>query len=317
MLRTLCEKIGVSGYEKSLVNYLFHELEKLTNGETYIDKAGNLIFHIKGINPRKVMVQAHVDEVGFQVVSELNEDEFSIKSLGNIKTWNANQQRVISNNGIRGVIYAKDPEMLKAYNYDNLVLRTDNHSTSEKVSSGEVFAFESPFIEGDQYYTAKALDNRVSCFCLMKTIAKCKSLQNDTYFCFTVMEETNMRGSRVAKSTIQPDVCITVDVSCVGERNSLKLKNGVGIKVSDSMSISTPECVCRAVNLARENIIDYQMEISDCGTSEMVISNELDNGYEELGISIPCNYLHTANTLVFKNDVSACISFLSVLIDNI
>lgn len=317
MLKTLCERIGVSGYEKPVVDYLFHELEKIPYGEAYIDKVGNLIFHVKGSAQRKVLVQAHIDEVGFQVLSELDKGEFSLKSLGNIKTWNAYQQRVISNNGIRGVIYAKDPEQLKAYNYDNLVLRTDISDTSEKVLPGDVFAFDSIFIEGDQYYTAKALDNRVSCYCLLETIAKCKALKNDTYFCFSVLEETNMRGSRVAKSTIKPDVCITVDVSCVGARNSLKLKKGVGIKISDSMGISTSECVSRAVNLACENEIDYQMEVSDCGTSEMVISNELDNGHEELGISIPCNYLHSANTLVYKNDVVACLAFLPILTETI
>lgn len=317
MLKTLCERIGVSGYEKCIVEFLYHELKSDTSGEAYIDKAGNLIFHRIGSTSRKVLIQAHIDEVGFQVIAELEMGQFSLKSLGNIKTWNAYQQRVISTNGTRGFIYAKDPAQLKANNYDNLILCTDISSTSGKVTSGDVFAFESPFIESDQYYVGKALDNRVSCFCLMETIAKCKSLRDDAYFCFSVMEETNMRGSRVLKSTIKPDVCITVDVSCVGERNSLKHKKGVGIKISDSLGISTPECVDRALSIADKNRIDYQMEVSDYGTSEMVISNELDNGCEELGISIPCSYMHSANAIVYKKDVDACISYLPLLMENI
>lgn len=318
MLKTLCDIVAVSGYEKSAIEYLYHRLEDIGYGKAYIDKIGNLVFYVKGENSRKkILIQAHIDEVGFQVISEIDKGQYSLKSLGNIKTWNAYQQRVISDKGVRGLIYAKNPEQLKSYNYDNLILNTNRNDTSEKVSLGDVFTFEVSLCETDEYFVGKALDNRISCYCLMDTITKCRALKNDTYFCFSVMEETNMRGSRVLKSTIQPDVCITVDVSGVGERNSLKHGEGVGIKISDSMGISTPQCVERALSIALVNDIEYQIEVSDCGTSELVISNELDNGCEELGISIPCSYMHSASSIVYKKDVEACQAYLPVLIANI
>ena len=126
-----------------------------------------------------------------------------------------------------------------------------------------------------------------------------------------------MRGVRVLKSTIQPDVCISVDASGIGNRNSLKHGDGIGIKISDGMAISTVRSVKEAVRIASENDVKFQMEVSDGGTSELVISNELDNGCEELGISIPCSYMHSANSIMYKSDVKACCDLLPVLIADI
>lgn len=318
MLKALCEMVAVSGYENSVIDYLYHKLESMKHGEAYIDNIGNLVFFVRGQDSKKkILVQAHVDEVGFQVISKIDKGKYSLKSLGNIKTWNAHQQRVISEKDVSGVIYAMDGEQLKPYNYDNLVLNICENEVSEVVVSGDVFSFDSSLIETEECIVGKALDNRVSCFCLMETINKCRILKNDTYFCFSVMEETNMRGVRVLKSTIQPDVCISVDASGIGNRNSLKHGDGIGIKISDGMAISTVRSVKEAVRIASENDVKFQMEVSDGGTSELVISNELDNGCEELGISIPCSYMHSANSIMYKSDVKACCDLLPVLIADI
>lgn len=315
MLKTLCEMIGVSGYEKKLTNYLYSKLSDISYGEAFLDNIGNLIFHVRGKDSQKrVMIQAHIDEVGFQVISEIKKGQYSFKSLGNIKTWNAYQQRVKTDKGICGVIYANNPEQLKAYNYDNLILRAESDDEFGFISPGDVFTFDNSFYETSDFYIGKALDNRVSCYCLMEAIRQCGILNHDTYFCFSVMEEVNMRGSRVLKTTIQPNICITVDVSMVGERNSLKIGKGVGLKISDEMGISTIDCFERALAIAKENGIDYQLEVSDGGISELVISNEIDTGYEEIGVSIPCEYIHTANTRVSKKDVIACKQYLSSII---
>ena len=315
MLRTLCELTAVSGYERQVIDYLYHRLEEITYGDVYIDNVGNLIFFVKGYDSKKkVLIQAHVDEVGFQVVSRIKKGQYSLKCLGNIKTWNAHQQRVISDMGVTGVIYANDVEQMKSYNYDNLILNICDDELSKAVATGDVFTFCSSLQENNERIIGKALDNRVSCFCLMEAIKLCDNLKNDTYFCFSIMEEINMRGARVLKSTIQPDVCISVDASEIGEKNSLKHGDGVGIKISDGMGISTVRAVKCAESIAKENDIKYQLEVSDGGTSELIISNEIDNGCEELGISIPCSYIHSANSIMYMDDVNECCKLLPVLL---
>ena len=316
VLKQLCELNGVSGYETPVVKYLYELLRIPKYGKMHIDDVGNLIVFFPGkCTEKTILVQSHVDEVGFQVIGESGDGKYSIRSLGNIKTWNAYQQRVISSDGTIGIICARDSEQLKAYNYDNLFLEIPNKS--KKICVGQTFTFAAPMIETSDYIVGKALDNRVSCSCLVDVISQNMVYKNDTYFCFTVQEEMTMRGARVLKSTLKPDVCINVDMSGIGERNSLKLGNGVGIKISDSVGISATECVENAKRIAECNCINYQLEVSDCGTSELIITNELDYGCKELGISIPCERLHCANTVVSKKDIDACTAYLPLLIQEI
>ena len=85
--------------------------------------------------------------------------------------------------------------------------------------------------------------------------------------------------------------------------NSIQMTKGVGIKMSDSMCVSSLELVERLKETAIINGITFQMEVSDCGTSELIITNELDYGIKEVGISIPCKYLHSSNLVVKKSDL--------------
>ncbi|MBO4997070.1 MAG: hypothetical protein J6D02_03620 [Lachnospira sp.] len=315
MLDKLCNLIGVSGYESEVNQYLYKKLEQERVDELSIDSVGNLICLKRGKeNRKKVVIVAHVDEVGFQVIKRLEKEKYLIKSLGNIKTWNAYQQRVESLKSY-GVIRAYEEEKLKAYNYNNLYLEVLNGEDNIKI--GEVFSFKKSFYESENYYVGKALDNRISCFCLYQLIKLDIPTKSDIYYCFTVQEEIGMRGSRVIKSNIQPDLSITIDVSAVGEMNSIKMSLGAGLKISDSMSISHPKCIEWAQHIAMDNSIQYQLEVSDCGTSELIISNELDNGGYELGISIPCRGIHSANSVVNKSDLENTQKLMEFLLMNL
>lgn len=311
MLNKLCNMNGISGYELNVTKYLYSKLVSEKLDEIYIDKIGNLICFRKGfLGNGKIMISAHVDEVGFQIINQIEDGKFRIKSLGNIKTWNAIQQKVISDNAY-GVIYVYNEDNIKAYNYDNLYLKILGGTS---VNTGDVFAFEGRFKDSEIYYSGKALDNRIACYCLLNLIKKNIKTNADIYYVFTVQEEVGMRGSRVVKSTIIPDMCINIDLSAECNMNSIRLSKGIGIKISDSIYISHPECVEWAKKLSDENQIMYQLEVSDCGTSELIITNELDNGCKDLGISIPCLFMHSANSVVCKSDVIECEKLLSVIV---
>ena len=87
LLKSLCELNGVSGYEDQVMKYLLGILRDSDRGEAYTDTIGNVIFFIRGSDShKKVLIQAHADEVGFQVISQVGPGQYSIKSLGNIKT---------------------------------------------------------------------------------------------------------------------------------------------------------------------------------------------------------------------------------------
>lgn len=313
MLSKLVNTSGVSGYETKIAEIIYFSLIKAKKN-VKIDKAGNVICFLPGkAGNKKIIISAHMDEVGFQVIKRIEDNKYRIKPLGNIKTWNAIQQRVKSEKSV-GVLYAYNEDQLNAHNYENIYLSIVE---GEHASVGDIFTFFPNFIDGDIYYSGKALDNRLSCSILLDVINKEISTMADVYYVFTTQEEIGMRGVRVAKTTIKPDLCINIDMSAECDMNSIEMGKGVGIKVSDSISISSKVLVEQFENIAQDNKIIFQREVSDCGTSELIITNEIDGGCEEIGISIPCKYLHSANSLVNKNDYNETEKLITKVLENI
>lgn len=316
MIKRLSEIVGVSGFEKNVINYIFQNIDNHSLENIYVDNVGNLVCYKKGrTSAKKIMISAHVDEVGIQIMKKIEERKYSFKVLGNIKCWNLLQQRMHSDNNKMGIIFANDETNIKSYNYDNLfihIISNDNH-----VNIGDIFSFDNMCEENDKYICGKAIDNRICCDILIDFINNLPYLDNDIYCVFTVQEEIGMRGIRVAKTNIMPDIYINLDVSPETEMNNIEMKKGVGIVNSNSMGISSHDLFELMINIAEKNNIMYQIEVSDCGTNELIISNEKDNGTKTIAISLPCKYIHTANTIVYKNDVKNCKKLLEFYIKNI
>lgn len=118
--KKLCNTYGVSGFESDVAQIIYECLKNKKYDDLKIDNVGNVILFKKGsIGKKKIMISAHMDEVGFQVIDKISDHKYKIKPLGNIKTWNAFQQRVESFHAF-GVIRAFDEENLRAYNYENI-----------------------------------------------------------------------------------------------------------------------------------------------------------------------------------------------------
>lgn len=312
MLKQLCDMIGVSGYEDEILDYIQSILIKNGNGEIYRDNIGNLICHIKGAdNTKKILVMAHADEVGFQITRQIDDACFEFKVLGNVKMWNLHQQRIIFANGLRGVVFAKDETNIDAKNYENMYVKV--FDGSDKIKVGDIFTFDNTFIESGDCYFSKALDNRISCFGIMKSLVNKKNFKNDVYIVFTVQEELGMRGGKVAVSSIKPEIVISLDVSNVGKYNNLQIGKGAGIKISDSAGVADQRLVQWMEKIAEENGICYQLEVSDCGTNEMVLVNDTDLGSRNIGVSLPCQYMHSANTMVNKEDAMSFFTLLDII----
>ena len=315
MIKELSEIVGVSGFEKNVIDYIYQGINNDALDKMYVDDIGNLICYKKGkTSAKSIMISAHVDEVGIQIMKKIEEDKYSFKVIGNIKCWNLLQQRMRSDNKM-GIIFANEEANMKPYNYNNLFINMI--SNGDNVDIGDVFSFDNICKESDESICGKAIDNRICCNILMNFINNMPCSNNDIYCVFTVQEEIGMSGIRVAKTNIMPDIYINLDVSPEAEMNNMKVKKGAGIVSSNSMGISSIDLFELMINIAKKNNIMYQVEVSDCGTNELIISNEKDKGTKTIAISLPCKYIHTANTIVYKNDIEECKKLLEVYIKNI
>lgn len=304
-LKSMSELISVSGYEEAIRNRIKCYIEKNNfQVQVEIDRIGNLIIHKKGeVSNSRIMIIAHMDEVGFQVMNVDNAGNAKVKTLGNIKTWNSINQKVSTWDGQKkGILYCEDPDGIKAQDFEKIVIMP----TIGDFKIGDVLCFETELIDTETQYIGKALDNRASCYVLCELLGSETIGKNDIDFVFSVQEEIGMRGARVAISELIPDIIIDLDVSPVGAYNSLKMGEGVGIKLSDSIGVSSPNLVKKIEKIAQSQQIKYQYEVSDCGTSELIITNEKDVGAERIGLSIPCQNIHSPLTVINKHDLNAC-----------
>ena len=312
-LKALSELIGISGYEESVRTYI-HDYLTDKFFEISTDRIGNLLIHLRGDEKYPhVMIVAHMDEVGFQVM-DINDDGSAIvKTLGNIKTWNSINLRVATaDRQKKGIVYCENPEGIGAHDFERIVIIP----TLGQLQVGDVLGFEAELIETDTQYIGKALDNRISCYALCEVLKNKVECKNELDIVFSVQEEIGMRGARVAVSELEPDIIIDFDVSPVGERNSLKMGKGIGIKLSDSIGVSNLNLVRQIETVANNEGIQYQREVSDCGTSELIITNEKDVGAERIGISIPCQNMHSSVTRVYKEDLEMAVQLISAVIKN-
>lgn len=305
-MQELMASVGVSGYEEKIRSLLIEKLSG-ASADIHTDSVGNLICFRKGTDSRrKVMLISHMDEVGFQVMKLNNDGTAKLKSLGNVKTWNSINQTIITSDGRVGLITCDDPSDIKPYDFNKLIAIP----ISGEFKIGDVLCFNSNFIEGKDNIIGKAIDNRVSCYSMLELVVESEQYRDDVYFVFSTQEEIGMRGARVAITSLNPDIIIDVDVSPIGEMNSLEIGKGVGIKISDSVGVTDPMLVKLCEVIACENSIAYQLEVSDCGTTELIITNEKDSGAKRIGVSIPCQNMHTALALVNKKDIENCIKLL-------
>lgn len=296
MLKELCDYIAVSGYEKKLRMYLTNYFMNYKNIEVYNDRIGNVILH-KKCNGLKIMYLVHIDEIGFQISKKIKNNYYEFKNLGNIKFWNLINQPIVFDNQIEGIIVLKE-NITKPTNINELCI----YSSSDLVI-GDVATFKNNFKEDTNNFISKSLDNRISLFAVINCLKKSElNLNYDFYCVFSVQEELGLRGAKVAISQLKPDIVITLDTTAICERNNIEYGEGVCIKISDSIGVSDQNLVNYVKDICKTNKIKYQLEVSDCGTTEMIMVNENDNGSLNLGISIPCKNMHSSCSFVSKQD---------------
>ena len=216
LVKELCNLSAPSGFEDEVRNFI---RERVNADEVYTDTMGNLICHKKG-SGKKVMVCAHMDEVGF-IITEITDKGFlKFSTLGGVETAVICSKKVlIGENKVPGIISAKAIHLQKRSEELNpLKLRDlcidigakDKDRAKELVNLGDFAVFDGEYTEfGENLVKSKALDDRVGCAVLIELMRE--KYDNDMYFVFTVQEEVGLRGATVAANRIKPDFALVLE----------------------------------------------------------------------------------------------------------
>lgn len=328
MLRKLTDAFGVSGCEKEVRDIIKEEINGL--GEVTIDKLGNLILHKKG-NGRRVMLSAHMDEVGFIVTGIKDDGRIKFAPVGGIDARILISKRVIfERTKTRGIIGYKpihlqnEGERNNPVNIKELFIDIGASSKDEAlkfVKLGDYVTFESEYVEMGDYIKAKALDDRVGCAILMEVLKEDYNL--DIYFVWTVQEEVGLRGATVAAYSIEPVIGIVIEgTTCadfVKDEKDFVTETGKGpaISVMDSSSIANEKLLNRVIKVAEENNIPIQFRRGNVGGNDAGVIHKTKSGAITASISVPTKYIHSPISMIHKDDYENTLKLVKALLRNL
>ncbi len=326
LIRKLVEAFGPSGFEDGVRDLIRPEVE-LHADEIKVDALGNLIVRKRPTadspNPLKVMIAAHMDEIGV-MVSHITEKGFlRFANIGGVRPHTLNGGRVRFADGTIGVIGSDRLEDSgKIHPLSKHFI--DVGATSREdcpVRVGDAACFDRSFEARGHHLTAKSMDDRIGCAVAIETLRRLDATHHDLYFVFSVQEEVGTRGAEAAANGILPDVGISLDVTLTGDMPEsapmeVRLGAGPAIKVKDSGMIAHPGLVRLMRRRAGEAGIAHQMEVLVGGTTDARPMQLAGPGSVAGCISIPCRYVHSPSETVDAEDVEGAVRLLVAVLSN-
>ncbi len=321
LAKKLCDAYGPAGREGNVRKLIESEIKKYCK-EIEVDRLGNLIARMPGKDKGadKIMFCAHMDEIGL-IITHVDKNGFlRFTNVGGVFEERILYERVVFDNGVVGVIGVETkPETPKQPRMDNMFIDIGVQNREEAASMvriGDIATFCQHAEVLKKRLLAKALDDRIGCYCLIEAMKRVKSHKDDLYFVFTVQEEVGLRGARTGAYAITPTYAIAVDVTDTGDtpeaaKMAVTLGKGVAIKVKDSGFITNPVVKNTLVSYAEKEKIPFQLEVLECGTTDAAIIQVVKQGVLSGVLSIPTRYIHSTNELCDIGDVEATVSLLT------
>jgi tetrahedral aminopeptidase len=321
LIQKLVEAYGPSGFEGNVRGLIRAEIESYAD-EISVDAMGNLIVRKKGSGDGlKVMVAAHMDEIGVMASHITKEGFVRFTNIGGVYPQNLMGSRVDFGNGVVGVVYSdkiEDRSQIHPLNKHYI----DVGATSKEdcpIEVGAAGIFQRNFMAQGGRLTAKSMDDRIGCVVAIETLKRLKDSPHDVYFVFSVQEEVGTRGAQTAANRLLPDVGIALDVTPTGDvpearTMAVSLDKGAAIKVRDGGMIAHAGLVQLMRRRAEEAGIAYQMEVLEAGTTDARPMQLAGPGCAAGCISIPCRYVHSQSETVSAADVESCVQLLTAVL---
>ncbi|NLL66897.1 MAG: M42 family metallopeptidase [Clostridiaceae bacterium] len=321
IINKLTRTFGPSGNEGN-VAVLISEMLKGKVDEIKTDALGNLICIKKG-SGKKIMLAAHMDEIGV-IVSYIDDKGFlRFGGVGGINPFVILGQRVVFENGTVGVIwYEENIDNIKNIKLEKMYIDIGAKSVKEAeelVNVGDMAVFEAGTVLQNGRIISKAMDNRIGCAILIKMALNEPKTDNEIYYVFTVQEEVGLRGARTAAFGIVPDMALAVDVTTTGDTPeckpmSVSIGNGPTIKIKDRSVIAHPEIKDRLIKCAKEENIPHQFEILMQGGTDAGSIHTTAGGIPSGGVSIPTRNIHNTAEIVDMKDVENAVKLLEAFV---
>jgi len=318
LLERLTNACSVSGDEGELRSIVL-ELVRPAVDEVRVDALGNVLATKRGQGEGrpKVLLVAHMDEVGFIITHDDNEGFFRFETVGGADVrYLAGKPVWVGKEHIPGIIGSKPihlttwEERRQPISVDSLRIDVGPGNGS-KVKPGDRATFATSFTRLGPSLRAKALDDRLGVATLLELVTHAP--QNiDLLAAFTVQEEVGLRGAGVAAYALDPDLAIVLDStpahdlpSWDGSENTrydARLGAGPAIYVADRATLSDPRLVRHLVETAEKAGIPYQIRQPGGGGTDAGAVHRQRAGIPSVSVSVPARYNHTPAAICRLSD---------------
>ncbi len=316
-LKLLCELDAPSGRENAVRDYILSEIKDYA--EASVDRLGNVIAKVTGKKRalKRVMVDAHMDEVGFIVTYICDDGMCKFTALGGINTAVALARRIRFLNGTVGVISSKPVHMLEANEKekypreDELYIDIGASSRGEaeaKIRVGDCAVFDEPFERLGDLIISKAIDDRAGCFGLIDIIKS--EPEYDFYASFSVNEEVGA-GAKTVAYGINPDIAIVVESTTAAdiagvpdEKKVCYVGKGAVVSFMDRGTLYDKTLFEKTMEIAKNEGISAQVKSYVAGGNNSAGIHQTREGIKTVAISVPCRYIHSAASVASVKDIS-------------
>lgn len=320
MLKELCLLNGTSGRENAVRDFIISKIPK--DCKYTVDRLGNIICEKKGKKraKNKVMLSAHMDEVGFIITYICDDGMLRFNNVGGIDERVVFGRSITLQSGARGVIGSKAFHQLEGDEKDTLPKIADmyidigakNKKDAEKyVNLGDAAYFDSEYIEfGDGFVKAKALDDRAGCMILLELLKS--KVEYDLTVAFVVQEEIGTRGAGVAAFNIKPDYAIVLESTTASDipntpenKKVCKLGEGAVVSYMDRGTVYDMELYKKAFEVAKANGIKCQTKTVVAGGNDAAAIHKSGAGVRTMAISVPTRYIHSPSSVAKLEDIES------------
>lgn len=333
LLTSLCTANGISGQEEAVRELILSEIKPYVDSY-HTDALGNLIVYKKGKSKavHKLMLSAHMDEVGFVVTNITADGYIRFAAVGGIDSRVVpGKHVVIGSNGVNGVIGIKHTH-LSTENEKKTVAAIENmyidigcttrQEAESYVSPGDQIAFNSPFEIENDMIKGKAIDDRIGCYILIQLIKS--QLEYDMCFTFVVQEEVGLRGAKVAAFSVDPDFALVIEATTAldltdvpAHKQVCKVGQGAVVGFMDRSTVYDKELYQRAFVCAEKTNSKIQTKQAVAGGNDSGVIHSTRGGVRTLAVSLPCRYLHAPVSMISQEDVFSAEHIVSQLANEI
>jgi len=319
ILRELSDAIGVSGNEDDVRGLIVDAVRDHVD-QLEIDAMGNVLALKRGSgeDPLRVMLAAHMDEIGLMVIGHDDDGLLKVRSVGGIDgrllpgtLFTVGPDRLPGVIGVKPIHLLESGEAEKAPKIEDLVIdigAKDKDEAQKLAPLGTYATFATRFRELEEVVSGKAFDDRAGCAVLVELL-RGEPFAFDLHAAFTVQEEVGLRGARVAAFAIDPDCAFALEGTIADEipkekdvSPTTEMGKGPAITVMDRSFIADRRLVRLLVDTAEEQGIPYQIKQPGMGGTDAGAIHLAREGVPSATVAVPSRYIHSPVALMSLDD---------------